>query len=57
MNITTQWPDPLPDQRRELLIGLIYAKTEDDSEREQWLAELETAAESDANEIERLLDT
>jgi hypothetical protein len=56
MTTLNQWPDALPMQRRESLIRLIYQKTEDESEREQWLDELETAAESDALEMENLLN-
>lgn len=57
MTTLNQWPDALPIQRRASLIRLIYQKTEDESEREQWLDELETAAESDALEMENLLNT
>ncbi len=57
MTTLNQWPNTLPMQRRESLIRLIYQKTEDESEREQWLDELETAGESDAEEMESLLNT
>ena len=55
MNSLTQWPDVLPDQKRELLIQRIYEVTEDDNEREQMLSELETVGDSDAEDFETAL--
>lgn len=51
MTTLAQWPDVLPEERRELLTQLIYERTESDEEREAWFSELETAAESDAEEM------
>lgn len=56
MTTLTPWPDILPEERRGLLTRLIYERIESDEEREVWLSELETAAESDAKEIESLLN-
>ena len=55
MNSLTQWPDDLPDQKRELLIQRIYEVAEDDNEREQMLSELETVGDSDADDFESAL--
>jgi hypothetical protein len=55
MNSVIQWPDVLPDQKRELLIQRIYEVAEDDNEREQMLSELETVVDSDADEFETAL--
>jgi hypothetical protein len=55
MNSIIQWPDVLPDQKRELLIQRIYEVAEDDNEREQMLSELETVGDSDAEDFETAL--
>lgn len=55
MNSLTQWPDILPDQKRELLVQRIYEVAEDDNEREQMLSELETVGDSDADDFEAAL--
>lgn len=55
MNPIAQWPDVLPDQKRELLTQHIYELAEDDTEREQMLSALETLNVSDADDFERAL--
>lgn len=51
MNTTTQWPDAISDQKRKRIIQLIYERIGSSDEREQWLNELESASEWDADEI------
>ncbi|MDO8565827.1 MAG: hypothetical protein Q7S04_01405 [Candidatus Moranbacteria bacterium] len=52
MNTTiTQWPETISGRKRDSIIQLIFQNIENDEEREQYLDELETASEYDANEI------
>lgn len=51
MNTTTQWPETISGRKRDSIIQLIFQNVADDAEREQYLDELETASEYDANEI------
>lgn len=51
MNITTQWPDAISDQKRRHIIQLIYERVAGSDEREYWLNELESASECDADEM------
>ena len=51
MNITTQWPDAISEQKRIHITQLIYERVAGRDEREYWLNELESASECDADEI------
>jgi hypothetical protein len=48
---TTQWPDAISEQKRKRIIQLIYERIGSSDEREEWLNELESASECDADEI------
>jgi len=50
--ITSQWPDAMPDQKRNAILQLIFANTECDEDRDRLLNFLESASnECDADEI------
>ena len=50
--LATQWPNILSEQKRNIVIQLIYANTESNDEREEWLDHLESASdEQDADDI------
>lgn len=51
MHTTTQWEDAMSEQKRKRIIQLIYERIGSSDEREQWLNELESASEYDADEI------
>lgn len=48
---TTQWPETISGKKRDSIIQLIFQNIESDEEREQYLDELESTAECDANQI------
>ena len=54
--ITSEWQDAMPDQKRNAILQLIFANTECDEDREEWMDQLESASdEYDADEIEQML--
>ena len=45
------WSDTISEQKRKLILQLIFSNTESNDDREKWLSELETTSESDAGEL------
>lgn len=52
MNTTTaQWPEIMPENKRNVIIQLIYSSAKSDEEREKWLDYLESSSNDDSDEI------
>ena len=56
--IINQWPEAISDKKRNFILQLIFTKTQNSHDREQWLDYLESASSSDeADEIEKSLSS
>jgi hypothetical protein len=49
------WPEAISQKNRGFILQLIYANTENYHEREQWLNDLESTSEEDADELIKAL--